>query len=179
MHTTLERPAPAAHENNGRKQFEFDGSPDEPDVIYHSDGRVNWTTTREERARANQIWQQEGQVPYPDNAAANLERTERMLRFHLKLMDKAKDLDVPTQANEHENLSEPIPYQAEGNWAHDPTSEFVIPTETAPQQTVAETEYIGRHRKPERNKRSLRMRIPLHRLIGHGSALYRARHTAK
>lgn len=189
MHTTLERPAPANPENHDGKLFQNDGSPEEPDEIIYTDGPSTWVTTREERARANKIWQQEGQVPYPDNAAANLERTERMLRFHLKHMGETEDLGLnaeqtaPAQTAQENwqdastgNFNEAIPHHSEQDWVNEPTGEFVIPNETAAQQAVTETEYVGRHRE-RTNKR--RMRMPLHRLIRHGSALYRARHAAK
>jgi hypothetical protein len=197
MHTTLERPAPPMPEQHPKKQFEYDGSADEPDEIVYSDGLSTWATTRDERAHANQIWQQEGQVAHPDNAAQNLARTEAMLRFRLKHMGETEDLEsfevaeaaeaAPIQPHENnedwkntatgEFDTHTAPH-AQETWANDPTGEFTLPAESTPQQPAAQTEYVGRHRE-RTNKRSLRMRIPLHRLISHGSALYRARHAAK
>lgn len=191
MHTTLERPAPSMPDNHDGKLFKYDGSPDEPDEIVYSDGLSTWTTTRDERDRANKIWQQEGQLPYPNNAAKSLEVTERMLRFRLKHMGETEDLDPietapshPQQENEDWKTTATGEFDtntshlAQETWANDPTGEFVNPAETAPKEQTTDTEYVGRHRE-RTNKRSLRMRIPLHRFIRHGSALYRARHAAK
>jgi hypothetical protein len=61
------------------------GTEEEPDEIVYEHPMATFTTTRAEREKAAQIWKDEGQVDYPDNAEESLRRTEAMLRLRLKM----------------------------------------------------------------------------------------------
>lgn len=192
---TTERPAPTTPDHRpsddelraivyGNKQFVNDGSPEEPDEIAYEHPRGTWVTTRDERARATQIWHEEGQLPHPNNAEANLRRTEEMLRFRLRHMGSAEIPNaVPDLLVAHEErvrqaeasalhaaASKAAP-QSEPAWVGAETGQFTPAAEAAPQEPAQNREYTGRHR--ER-----RIRVPLHRLIRHGRSTHAPRHAA-
>jgi hypothetical protein len=163
----------------GDKLFVNDGSPDEPDEIAYEQRSGTWVTTRDERARATQIWHEEEQLPHPDNAVKNLERTENMLRFRLKHMGVSEipdqiAADLTTTHEERIRQAEQAAAETavqNDDWVSSETGQFVPPPESRPNEPAPSHEYTGRHRRPG-------MRVPLHRLIRHGIKGYKSRHAA-
>jgi hypothetical protein len=187
MPATLERQAPHTPDHRPSDEdlqhivfgTEPDDGPDE--IIYHDPKRGTLRSSRAERQKAERIWHEEGQIPHPDNAAANLQRTEAMLRFRLQHMDPseithaAPDLVAVTHARVHSLESAPA-VPATPDWVGAETGQYDRVQADASEE---QREYTGSHRAPENAetpRRTRRMRFPLHKLIRHA---YRPRHADK
>jgi hypothetical protein len=189
MPATLERQAPPTPDHrpsdDEMQRIVFGPEPEDgPDeIIYHDPNRGTLRSSRAEREKAARIWQEEGQIPHPDNAAVSLQRTEDMLRFRLQQMDPseivhaAPDVVAVTHARVHS--LEPAPTEpATPDWVGAETGQY----DRVPNQANDANEndgYTGSHRAPENTetpRRTRRMRFPLHKLIRHA---YRPRHASK